>query len=219
MDIKTNINEILEWFSDCDLEDDLAEDNYMKKVVSKLPQGEFCYAAGVTKVVIIPKEGDYVLKIPFSVDEYGDFFENAGGYESNGEWDYCEAELEKYKYAKEEGVDEFFLETEYLCQVQEFPIYIQRKAVTFYSIQEDEDEEFTKDHEKWKSKTKDRCNENNFYCFNVDWLADVLAYYGENKFDKFMQFLEDYDITDLHKDNVGYCGDQPVIMDWGGYFE
>jgi lantibiotic modifying enzyme len=56
-----------------------------------------------------------------------------------------------------------------------------------------------------------------FRCFDPEWLADAFEYYGLKTFNKLMNFIYEYNITDLHTDNIGYIGTRPVILDFSDF--
>ena len=51
------------------------------------------------------------------------------------------------------------------------------------------------------------------------WLKDAMTYYGYEKLVDFIDnFIDYYNMCDLHSGNIGYInGNQPVILDWGQY--
>lgn len=46
------------------------------------------------------------------------------------------------------------------------------------------------------------------------WLKDVLTMYGREFFDTMINFFEEEGIYDLHRGNIGYLNEKPVIIDW-----
>ena len=89
---------------------------------------DFTWEAGATKCVIIPKEDDFVIKVPFNgrIGWEGEFidFENGGG---EG-WDYCDLEQAYFEEdVKGTGFEKFFLVPEYICSINGWPVYIQPK--------------------------------------------------------------------------------------------
>lgn len=48
-----------------------------------------------------------------------------------------------------------------------------------------------------------------------EWMQDVIDYYGDEYFEAFVEFLYNYDVTDIHEENVGYTDTgRPVVFDW-----
>lgn len=170
------------------------------------------YAYGMTKCVFIPKNENFVIKIPFTgeIDENGFFcfFQGAGDYE----WNYCEQELEMYKLAKEHKVEKAFAKISYIYNLEfGLPIYKQEKA-TFKTCNSPlSDEELD-------TVTKS-CFESGCKVFNTNWLKDAYNYYSKDFYYSLIDFLATYEIDqDLHCDNLGYIGDRPVIIDYSGYY-
>lgn len=48
-------------------------------------------------------------------------------------------------------------------------------------------------------------------------LFEFLRVYGKTFFDRFVKFLEDFEIDDLHCDNIGYIENNPVVLDYSGF--
>lgn len=49
---------------------------------------------------------------------------------------------------------------------------------------------------------------------DVDWLMEFINYYGLEKLDALYDFIEKYNIFDLHNSNLGYLNGKPIILDW-----
>lgn len=208
---------LLNLFKNCNF-NNLNKDNFDNKIIKNLNclLQDFTWNYGETKCCIILKEADYVIKIPFrgsiSCGEEYDF-ENAN-FDKEHFWDYCFSELIYYNLAKRQKIEKAFAKTRLLGIVQNYPIYIQEKVTTFSSTGFDP---YLKNERT--EKTRKYCKEKNFYCFNNRWLADAFQYYGEKRFNKIINFLKDYDIEDLHIDNIGYIGSRPVILDFSDFLD
>lgn len=213
-----NLKEILDILEECDF-DFLDSKTYRDKIIYYFKQKykkPFWYESGASKLALIFENLPYVIKIPFSGyysndgdEEYGDFC-NAG---SEGNWDYCEVEENIYKYAEKNGLADCFAKTEKIATINGYPIYKQ-EYVTVYDYGESschtqQDEE----------KISSFCEEEDFYACEQNWLADVLAYFGETIFNKLVAFIRQEDINDLHNGNIGYIGLKPVLMDYSGWDE
>ena len=199
-------------------------DEYMNK---NYPNFNYVIDSGATKCVIIPKNEDYVLKIPFT--GYEDW-ENqpCEEDEETGEWiydeyydpfvpfedgDYCRIEADNYQFAIIEGLEEIFAETSFLGYVKGFPIYVQKKVTTFWQTDKKvkhTDEERTSLKKSYKPEDIER--------LPVDWCLDFIAAYGEEKFIDFLIFTIEYHINDLHGDNVAYRNGKPCLSDYSGYW-
>lgn len=189
---------------------------------------------GISKYAIVMSDIDCVLKIPFNGMKgiYEKWNSAKETYERNSKGhivttetfypftdadsdygdNYCEAELRRYEAAVEAGLDFLFAPVEYITTVNGYKIYSQPCCTMFFSKHDSvcTDEATT---------AYSICSENHYDCFNECWLTEVLEEYGEQTFIKFMDFLEEYAINDLHADNVGYYNGKPVLVDYSGYWE
>jgi len=190
------------------------------------------YRTGASKFCIIPKETDYVIKIPFNSlleEEYWDNDDDESSYEKflDPLDDYCDIEAYNYKIAKEQypGAEMFLAETKFLYSGFNICFYIQEKATVFNEL----DGEWDKRKEVSKSyKTK---NENSkiddvIYesCYDdlpPVWLRKLLEYgLSHNVMEnvnQFINFLAEYQINDLYGNNLGFIGDKPVLFDYSGW--
>lgn len=214
---------LLSIFKNCDFYN-LAEDNYEEKILYELP-GDFSYQFfhGVSKLCIIPEGADYVIKIPFNsfwdidTEEFLDF-ENAN-FDDEHYWDYCFTEVICYNKAKSKKVNKAFCKAKLLGLVNDYPIYIQERAETYYNLKKKgkNQESDYNDEDDRTPRTKDYCKKHGFFCFNPIWCADAIEYYGKKRFNKIMSFVKENNIGDLHTDNIGYVGRKPVFIDFSDY--
>lgn len=175
------------------------------------------YEIGATKLVIIPTDLDYVIKIPYNLaTHFGEYFDFNGlpqGFDN-----YCEYELHLYEVAHDAGWGNLFLPTEYIGNFAGIPIYIQAKAEDYINTYHDYATEDSK-----KAIMNKRKENRNFIPLSLpfDWVAccyDVL--HSFDKLRQFFCFLENEKISrDLHRANIGFYKNKPVIIDYGGYFE
>lgn len=54
---------------------------------------------------------------------------------------------------------------------------------------------------------------------SLDWLQAVVETHGDAMLFRFLQFVKDFNLTDLHENNLGYYTDrfgheQPILLDW-----
>lgn len=197
------------------------DDIYEAAMESNIP---FEVASGASKYVIIPNDGDEVIKIPFN-GQMDESYNDEGKYEDyiffpfecagveNG-WDYCQREVVIADAAEEEELEQCFAITRRIGLVNGYPIYAQEKAEV-WSAAHDYDEY----SEEKKSTTSEKCKQLGVGCFNSCWLSDFLDYFGEDIFQKFMKFIDKQNIGDLHSDNIGYIGNRPVLIDYSGYWD
>lgn len=199
------------------------------ELISDITVDDFNYETGATKCVIIPEDTDFVIKIPFNATisscddcEYwqecfncnhscpNHSFKNGGG--SNHD-NYCALEEELYsiikkKYSQFIG---FFLPVKKICEVDDYPIYIQKKAEIFenkiYPTSEN-------------SKEKVESCRSFLVTAPVEWLAKCLEDMNNDldMYNDFLNMLIDLDINaDLHRGNVGYYNGHAVLIDYAGF--
>jgi hypothetical protein len=224
LDKNINYEEILNVLKDCELQDRFTSYDTTEKILNFLPSYfEFEENEGATKFVLMPFHASYVIKIPFSGDYrdgYGEDgyceFEYGNDDDNWNCWDYCHAEILLLQSAKEYQVEEIFCQEEMIGQIQNFPIYIQEVAEVY-----DESERSSSVTQEEIDFAEEQCEINNYYFKDsiMGWVADVINYYGEEKFEDLVEFIKDYDIEDLHMGNVGYIGSRPVIIDFASFNE
>ena len=193
---------------------------------------EYDIAHGVSKIVLIPAEGDYVIKIPFNgtydciYDENGDvedeeWREYYNAPEDCG-WDYCAVEVEVYNKAKQHNVDCFFARTEFLCSTKNYhPIYIQEKVKTRYSFAHD----VIKPSEKSLNDYKEKYSKNygsRGVLGDANWFSLCLDRYGAELIKNFVEFLDEVPFInrDMHGENYGFrLNKAPCIIDFSDWCE
>lgn len=212
-----NVNDIKKWlsffnpehFTDYDIDDFID----VLGRVEDFP--EFNWEYGATKLCIIPEFEDYVIKIPFDgeVDYQGDnftYFYNGGGEEG---WDYCALEDEYFvDKILDSGYEKFFLTTDCIT-VNGWPIYIQEKVTVHKDskiIPAPSKESVARVRKESKMKRS--------VPFPTNWVAIALENFDNDidALDDFLGFLFE-NFTDLHSGNIGYKGNQVIILDYAGY--
>lgn len=239
---------------------DLSEDECSELhdyLVSELPKEEFSTDCGVTKYVIIPaKEGEYVLKIPFSQkfdedafdDAWSDynyyqelidkeenvdnieevlkpirenfFYEFEMAYRKEFEektakgWDYCALETALYEEAEKRGLAQYFAKEKLYCKIDGiYPVYIQQKVDSFYSI-------YDKLSKEERQDAATRCSqsiESRDMLFDAVWVDAFLAAYGAEEYKKLVSFLDEFEIFDFHRGNIGFYQSRPILFDYSGF--
>ena len=194
---------------------------------------QYTLANGVSKFCIIPKDKDYVIKIPFTgmydangwsynkeLDEYEEQyldFEGAGAESSS--WDYCAAESEVYMDAKENHVEEFFAETIQVGQIGYYPIYIQSKCNIVEDIRVKHDYT-SKEVDNIIAKISNQISRSNYLrIHDMGFVCDIIENYTLDKVIAFFQFLGSRGISDLRTSNIGYLVStgKPVLTDYSGF--
>lgn len=180
-----------------------------------VPDYDFVY--GSTKLVIIPKDRDYVVKIPFNDNEKAlVYYPDTDQENDRYGWDYCEVEQEIYQIAKEHNFEQFFLPIESLTDgYSPYPVYIQKKVEVLDETDRSQ-ERYSSVESKKRVKVFRKLTK-----IDINWKAALLDALGSlSKLREFFHFLEKYGISDdLYNFNVGYCDGKPVILDYGGYNE
>ncbi len=136
-------------------------------------------------------------------------------------------EVEVYRKAKAAGMEMFFPYTDFLFQsktginfiLQEKIDYVafdfpEQKAREYLSVNEIIDNALYKEFNS-KMQVCDRD-----YCSSIDkiWLKKALLLYGTAICNKLCDFIRENKINDLHRGNVGYKNDKPVIIDFSGWW-
>lgn len=222
MDKELEIKKIIYALGFCNFEE-LSEENFKENIVNIFREkyrDSYRYDTGATKGVLLFPKFNFVIKIPFSgrwcyTDEEGDYFEEFCGT-NNGDWNYCNSEVDTFREAQKNGIAECFLELKELTRIDNYPIYIQEYVSEIYCNSDDSCSSHTEDDIK---KVKEICEDNYYDCFNTNWLGDVLNYYGKKVCESLLEFLEFMGINDLHGANLGYINKRPVIIDYGDFYD
>lgn len=193
-------------------------------------------ANGVSKVVIIPHNSAYVIKTPLfgswyypekydeEKDEYYTDYEDAqfdeytGAYYKDAEIDcsnYCELEEYLYNFAVENGVSDMFAKTEFFGYAKGGrPVYISEKCKDFWCGDREPSDAS-------KTLVKDKRDSRTPGWSRMDSVITALFVddYGIERAAKLFQFLSDFNITDLHSNNVMISEKtgKIVITDYSGF--
>lgn len=214
-----NINDIMPYVENFEFLEYFTskEEDYL---VSSIEVGDdrfnFDWEDGASKLVIIPENTDYVIKIPFNAT-YDEFDNEYYEYSQN----YCETEISLYNRILFEAnplFAQFFLPLTRVKEFENWDIYIQPKCQTYDDVSEEEKKHSYSQGSLMKVKSKKL----GFYVnLPDDWLAAVTEVLKNVQLVKeFISLLEEYDITqDLHRGNIGYCNGKPVILDYAGFYD
>ena len=182
---------------------------------------------GISKLVLIPKDMPFVIKIPFNGMHYHEYEydeENDEYTECRDEFypftvhpDYCDFEMELVQQAQDRGFEQFVLDT--ICFYVDKNgrnYYLQEKATPSrysYGMPPREISEHSKEVAASMSKAYCRCDEK--------WRASVVECYGENMWITFVDWnaMNGLGILDdMHGGNYGYREDgTPVLIDISGF--
>lgn len=209
-------------------EDTFSSEAAVNSIIN-IPDG-WAYNYGVSKLVLIPDEYSFVIKIPFSCTSWTDYDEDDNEedkiaefqrayYIESGEygWDYCRAEAEFYEAAKGHGVEKFFAPTIYIGDIKGWPIYIQDKCLIFgesNSRYSHSQEDRNRSSEKLDSMkiASDRVP--------IDFIVDMFKEYPDEEVAGVFNFIDEVGIEDLHGNNCGYNKDGLVVFtDYSGYYD
>ena len=210
-----NEDEILNMFQDFNFLSPAFDDTRVDELVLYLfDKGYiFNYDFGATKLVIIPRNKDYVIKIPFQGYYKNDCFYNFIGADSEFKWDYCNVEVERYENIYSTSFKDCFAETIFIGYANNYPIYLQEKCTPFNGS-------YNKTKEKRKKMNSFLRKIDCYYELNPDWCIDLLKYYGPKRFKEFLILIKKFKwVDDLTYDNVGYKNGYPIIIDFSGFRE
>ena len=239
-----NLEKIKQLFSTIDIPNEFGGDyenedydwmfEWMEENILSQLQEFYTLYHGVSKIVMVPKNGDFVIKIPFNgsyspiyndedPDEIIDhiWHEYIGAPEDCG-WDYCATELNVYEKAKELGIECFFAKTEYLCSTKNFyPIYIQEKVKTKYNVNS---KEVTPSNDSLARYRQNYIKYHNYgICKDKNWMALCLDQYGEEKVTIFIDFINNimpFINCDMHSENYGFrINKTPCLIDFSDWCE
>ena len=161
-----------------------------------------CIARGLTKMVIIDDNLDYVIKIPFA-------WVNG----SISMKDYCRIEAENYQRAVDACVDEYFAECFYGGKF-ECELDGEKVKVPFYLM-----EKVDCDEEKVTSDICSQLDDSSYDCeYSSEAVEELFKlYYGADEHDRVYEFCEKMFINDIHTANVGFRNGRLVFVDYSGY--
>lgn len=180
---------------------------------------------GATKIVIIPNDADYVIKIPITGtyiterDADGNEIHALEGKVNMTEFDHLEHEQNVWRILNRES-KKVFLPNITVGEINGIPIYVQeRVAKTFMDTRSDQIEKTegsVKSAQKLIEKSGYGSNDD-VSILSEDFIAAIVEYYDE---ETARQVLGDAgDIGDLHDENYGFTEDgRPVIFDYADFF-
>jgi len=214
----------------CESDDDVFNQDIIYDAIhnANINFGKYSVDNGISKVVIIPEDYNFVIKIPLTgmwyyeevyIEEDDDWeygeemnFEQFTGaeYGDNG-CDYCDDEVYRISMAEEEGFGKMFPVTSWLACKNGTNFYIQEKVHP--------SREYTpKISEESRSKS---ANLDPSYCHgSAEWRAAIIENYGEEFWKNFCIWdsAEGGTMRDMHCGNYGYNMEgKPVIFDASGF--
>ena len=211
---------------------------YDALVCAGIDNKTFDVQCGVTKVVVIPNDSNFVLKTPLNgcyrevevdpdyeedddkyiFNDYREDFEPYMGAElphisTPENWNYCALEVEVYEKAKEEGLADMFAETSY------FGTHNGRKFYTAEKCTPYSDEVRTPSEYSVNYTRSMRAEKREWARMCTDITALFVDDYGEERTAALLAFLEENSIDDLHSGNVmiSLATNKIVLSDYSGF--
>ena len=180
------------------------------------------FACGISKLVIFLNDSE-VVKVPFDggfLDR--EFLDCEDEDEDEKDFyyfvipDYCEREAYFYDEAIDAGIEEFFAKTELVGYAEcGRPLYKSERVFEYMS-----EETLDIRRKEPSQKAKNSANNSDCYALPFEWLARAYDYYGEKKVERFIDFLNEFDIRDLHDGNIGFRKNgAPVLLAYSDYRE
>ena len=180
--------------------------------------------SGLTKLVCILNNTNYVIKIPYNQyldfddeKEYPIIMKGATGDSTDEAWDYCAQEVYIYNLAKLYQVEKAFPETIYLGKWNNWPIYLQEKCETIKRLKYDfKTSRLIKQTNKKVIKI---IASKNLPYIDEDWISFYYIKHGEAEMIKLLNFVKYYKIEDLHSRNIGFSSidNRPVLIDFSSF--
>ena len=171
---------------------------------------EYRVCDGASKLCIVPKHSNFVIKWSIS-------------YSSEEGHDEAYDEVLIYEKAVKAGLEMFFPKTEVFCTYNGVIFVIQDK-IDFSSLNTPSAIE---DRYLYKTKTvSSAIIEKMEDCFSsivrgrdLDtlWASMAIVLYGKKKCKALCRFVIENESNDLHRSNIGYLKNKPIILDFSGY--
>lgn len=135
-------------------------------------------------------------------------------FDFNDLWEeYCATEVEIYKDAKKQGLENYFARIQKYDTISNTWLYkseyIDKSGILNKNL-------LTIERRlELEQYTADRCPT----VISPYWVEDFITCYGNNKYDKFLDFIASHGINDLNPGNLGYKRGKPIVIDYAGFFE
>lgn len=179
----------------------------VKRFNKELFKAHYSVDSGVSKLVFIPANKDFVIKIATDPVYFNLIYKEASLYEE----------------AVKNGIAMFFPET---YVIGDNTIVQQKINFSVRQIPDKTDLHYRRMTSNVKTtlvnKIRNDINKNlSDYRRTIDntWLSMCILLYGKRKMRELEAFIALHQINDLHNSNVGYIKNRPVIFDFSGFFE
>lgn len=161
---------------------------------------------GYTKVVIISKMEDFVIKIP-----RGD----------SVTYTYCERECHVYEKAIKWGIEFLFAKTTRMGVIdkKEHRYFYKQEKIEQFGYRLNREIDLLKNPviERYVEKAMKETDMERYGNCAKRWYAYVLKAYGYDTLIKLLLFLKIAKVNDLRSDNVGFRNGKPVLIDYSGF--
>ena len=179
----------------------IVDSSYASKIKDSLDTSYYSIESityGMSKLVILINNADFVIKIPLNGARNNPFIHA----NNSVRWDYCLTESLRYQEAKKDGKEDFFAETKLICHTKtKYPVYIQERCYTYASYFFDSaglDDDLPSQNGWWDDFSEEAPS-----------LATELSIYLNTK-----GWNED-----LHDENIGFLEEdgRHVLIDYSGF--
>ena len=176
--------------------------------------------SGASKLVLIPIEEQFVIKIPYYGEgDYGWVFPYTGAHNETLEEigysvednNYCALEANLYAEAVKCDCAQFFVPVLFFDTISGFPVYIQSKATT----------DFRKNKSGNTDNTYKYASIKNSDIFDPEIGSRLVDFYSTYEIEKFLNFIKTYQINDIgNYRNGGYSieASRYVFWDFSGFY-
>ena len=196
-------NTILDYLNNYNFDDDSDSiESYGYEFLDNGDFGDLKFHTGATRCCFTCSDWNYVIK--FDLYKKGT---------------YCQTELRNYERAKFYRVEQVLLPVERHAILDNgIEIYFQTPYTSSYS-------NCSKDVARELEKAKDAMNRKLFnrMCASMNydiadrWVARVVQLYGKKFLKSFQEWRKECEVNDLHRGNIGFLGNRPIILDYAGY--
>ena len=175
-----------------------------------LSRAEYQVADGASKMCIILKRTDFVIKW-------------STGHDYESDFDEAYDEVLIYQRAVKAGLEMFFPKTEIFCTYNGINFIVQEKVdFSTYTIPASKENRYahkTRTVSPAVIEKMDNCfyNMRRGRELNSLWASMAIVLYGKRKCKALCKFIIENSINDLHGSNIGYLKDKPIILDFSGY--
>lgn len=216
--VRSDLNTSMCYMSYLDRYDDCGEEDF--SAVCDCCNAD-SYYNGVSKITLFYNElPDWVIKVPIlgsyyeDEDNYCDYTESGSTVEN----DYCLAEADYCQEAVKQNIGECFAKTYYICDIQGISFYCSEKvALVYRDVRFYDADNITHTSPESMRRAQNLMSKYDSY-LDTPQLALFIDAYGEHVTQTLLEFLFDFNVTDLHYGNLGFDADNHIkIIDCAGW--